>query len=147
MIQNKGEQLFERVQRAKQRVFGHLKKGHKLLLDDELLQQYSLSKIPPEGKQPNSHLSLLAIVDSWSCLGIVPYDHIICSTPLFRIFLGVSEYLFCTPGLLEDCLKNSINETAFRSDSASAPERVPLRTLPQQEVSNLDPTVRSAVEE
>ncbi|KAG7761301.1 hypothetical protein KL947_000249 [Ogataea haglerorum] len=119
MIQNKGDELRRRVFAAKQAVFGHLPKDHTLLLDDNLLQQYSLSKIPPEGKQPNSHLSLLAIVDSWSCLGIVPYDHIICSTPLFRIFLGVTEYLFCTPGLLEECLEDGLSKTSFRQDDLS----------------------------
>ncbi|KAH3661914.1 hypothetical protein OGAPHI_006093 [Ogataea philodendri] len=116
MIQNNGDELRRRIYRAKEAVFGHLPKDHALLLDDDLLQQYSLSKIPPEGKQPNSHLSLLAIVDSWSCLGIVPYDHIICSTPLFRIFLGVTEYLFCTPGLLEGCLEDGLSKTSFRQD-------------------------------
>ncbi|GMG55728.1 unnamed protein product [Ambrosiozyma monospora] len=119
MIQNKKKEFKERVLLAKEKVFGHLKPDHKLLLDDDVLQQYSLSKIPPGGRQANSHLSLLAIVDSWSCLGIVPYDHIICSTPLFRIFLGVSEYLFCTPGLLDNCIKEAVSETAFRSDDLS----------------------------
>ncbi|ODV87156.1 hypothetical protein CANARDRAFT_26578 [[Candida] arabinofermentans NRRL YB-2248] len=116
MIQNRKEELEARIFAARQKVFGHLGENHRLLLDDDILQQYSLSKTPPEGKEPNSHLSLLAIVDSWSCLGIVPYDHMICSTPLFRIFLGVSEYLFCTPGLLEECLRDAIQTTSFRSD-------------------------------
>lgn len=82
MIQNKHQELRERIFKAKENVFGRLDPKHKLLLEDDLLQQFSLSKVPPEGKQPNSHLSLLAIVDSWSNLGIVPYDHIICSTPV-----------------------------------------------------------------
>lgn len=116
MIQGKRDELFQRIMSAKQKVFGHLRKDHQLLLDDDLLQQYSLAKNPPGGHQRNSHLSLLSIVDSWSQLGIVPYDHIICSTPLFRIFLGVSEYLFCTPGLLEDCITVAIEDMTFRQD-------------------------------
>lgn len=116
MIQGKRDELFQRIMSAKQKVFGHLGKDHQLLLDDDLLQQYSLAKNPPGGHQRNSHLSLLSIVDSWSQLGIVPYDHIICSTPLFRIFLGVSEYLFCTPGLLEDCITVAIEDMTFRQD-------------------------------
>lgn len=116
MIEGKSKELKERIYKAKEFVFGHLNKNHKLLLDDDILQQYSLSKIPPSGFQQNSHLSLLAIVDSWCELGIVPYDHIICSTPLFRIFLGVSEYLFCTPNLLDDCIEFGINNSSFRAD-------------------------------
>lgn len=116
MIQKKETELYDRIMGAKQKVFGHLGNDHQLLLNDDLLQQYSLGKNPPGGQQQNSHLSLLSIVDSWSQLDIVPYDHMICSTPLFRIFLGVSEYLFCTPGLLESCIGVAINNTSFRQD-------------------------------
>ncbi|ODV97838.1 hypothetical protein PACTADRAFT_47689 [Pachysolen tannophilus NRRL Y-2460] len=116
MIQGKGEELRKRVLGAREKVFGHLDNNYELLLDDDLLQQFSLNKEPPEGRQPNSHLSLLGIVDSWSKLDIVPYDHIICSTPLFRIFLGVTEYLFCSPNLLEECLNVAISDTSFRQD-------------------------------
>lgn len=82
MIEGKTEELRERVFKAKKFVFGHLGPDHDLLLDDDLLQQFSLSREPPGEHQPNSHLSLLAIVDSWYQLGIVPYDHMICSTPV-----------------------------------------------------------------
>lgn len=116
MIQNKEDELYSRIMKAKQKVFGHLGPDHQLLLNDDLLQQYSLGKNPSGASQINSHLSLLAIVDSWSQLDIVPYDHMICSTPLFRIFLGVSEYLFCTDGLLEECIKVATSNTSFRQD-------------------------------
>lgn len=116
MIQGEKEKLYKRIMDAKEKVFGHLSESHHLLLDDDILQQYSLGKNPPDGDHQNSHLSLLSIVDSWSQLSIVPYDHMICSTPLFRIFLGVSEYLFCTPGLLEECINVAIANTAFRQD-------------------------------
>lgn len=115
MILGKKEELKERLLKAKAHVFHHIS-DHDLLLDDDILQKFSLSKVPPGGRQPNSHLSLLAIVDSWFTLGIVPYDHIICSTPLFRIFLGVTEYLFCTPGLLEECIEVAVNNSTFRFD-------------------------------
>lgn len=114
-------ELRDRLMKAKKFVFG----DHKglLLLDDKLLDKYSLSSkqsstIPTPDKQPvpNSHLSLLAIVDSWYQLGINPYDHMICSTPLFRIFLGVSEYLFLSPGLLDQTINAAINDESFRTD-------------------------------
>lgn len=115
MIQGKKEELNERLQKVKRFVFKHIT-DHDLLLDDNILEKFSLNKTPPEGKQPNSHLSLLAIADSWYNLGIVPYDHIICSTPLFRIFLGVTEYVFCTPGLLEESIGVAATDTSFRQD-------------------------------
>lgn len=117
MIQGKKKELQERLYEAKNFVFRHNPDHKSLLLDDAILSEFSLSKTPPEGRlQPNSHLSLIAIVDSWHHLGIVPYDHIICSTPLFRIFLGVTEYLFCTPGLLEDCIDVAVSDPSFRHD-------------------------------
>lgn len=116
MIQGETEKLHKRIMEAKDKVFGHLSESHDLLLDDDILQQYSLGKNPPGGNHQNSHLSLLSIVDSWSQLNIVPYDHMICSTPLFRIFLGVTEYLFCTPGLLEECINVATTNTSFRQD-------------------------------
>ncbi|KAF8436756.1 hypothetical protein BGX38DRAFT_1213462 [Terfezia claveryi] len=37
------------------------------------------------------------MVDSWHQFGIQPYDHIICSTPLFHLWLGAAQYLFRQP--------------------------------------------------
>lgn len=116
MIQGRRDELRERLFRAKEFVFNHNPDHELLLLDDAILERFSLSKVPPEGKQPNSHLSLLAIVDSWHKLGIIPYEHMICLTPLFRIFLGVTEYLFCTPGLLEGCIDVAVSDSMFRHD-------------------------------
>jgi hypothetical protein len=41
---------------------------------------------------PNNHLSLLAIVDCWWKLGIVPYDHMICSTPVHLTPVSVCSH-------------------------------------------------------
>lgn len=115
MIAGDRDGMRKRLLAAKEFVF-KLVDHSDLLLDDSLLQQFSLSKQPPGGTTPNSHLSLLAIVDSWYNLGIVPYDHIICLTPLFRMFLGVTEYLFCHPTLLEELIDYAVNDPAFRTD-------------------------------
>ena len=131
-LKGQREEIFERVYRAKEAIF----RDHNglLLLDDSLLEEYSLSRttpgednsslvsVPSTGtginrtSPPNSHLSLLAIVDSWYQLGINPYDHMICSTPLFRIFLGVTEYLFLKPGLLDATLEAGLSDKHFRRD-------------------------------
>ena len=115
-VEGKKDELTKRLQVAKDFVFGN--HNGLLLLHDLALDDYSLSK-HEKGEDneviPNSHLSLLAIVDSWYQLGIDPYDHMICSTPLFRIFLGVSEYLFLTDGLLEQTIDAAINVPEFLS--------------------------------
>jgi len=83
MLGGHREELRERVFTAGQAVFGHIghAKGEELLLDDELLDRFSLGEKPAE-RVKNNHLSLLAMVDCWWKLGIVPYDHMICSTPV-----------------------------------------------------------------
>ncbi|KAK7206131.1 hypothetical protein BZA70DRAFT_255881 [Myxozyma melibiosi] len=116
MIEHKKDEFRQRIFSARDYVFGGLPDDHELLLSDDLLDKFSLSNVPADARTPNSHLSLLAMVDCWWKLGIVPYDHMICSTPLFRIWLGVTEYLFQSPGLLEDCIKVALENDTFRAD-------------------------------
>lgn len=72
-----------RIRDAGHAVFGALKEGNDdLLLQDDVLDRFSLGSIPAGERIPNSHLSLLAMVDCWHRMGIVPYDHMICSTPV-----------------------------------------------------------------
>lgn len=81
MLGGHREELEHRIKTAGRAVFKASKDDQDLLLRDEVLDQFSLGKVPKE-KTPNNHLSLLAIVDCWWKLGIVPYDHMICSTPV-----------------------------------------------------------------
>jgi len=87
MIGGNRAELERRVKTAGAAVFRRDAKEHGLLLEDEVLDRFSLSKMPKE-RTPNNHLSLLAIVDCWSKLGIVPYDHMICSTPVSTVNPG-----------------------------------------------------------
>ncbi|KAL2017149.1 hypothetical protein VTK56DRAFT_2571 [Thermocarpiscus australiensis] len=136
MLEGRRDELRARVYAAKEKVFGAEDKpkwADRPLLRPELLDRFSLrnttndnggggsnsaasssSSSPPP--LPNNHLSLLAMVDCWSALGIVPYDHMICSTPLFRLWLGVAEHLFRTPGLLDECLRVGVEDATFRRD-------------------------------
>ncbi|KAH8691222.1 prephenate dehydrogenase [Talaromyces proteolyticus] len=116
MLEGRREELKNRVKTAGQAVFKSDTKQQDLLLRDEVLDRFSLSQGSREEAPPNNHLSLLAIVDCWSKLGIVPYDHMICSTPLFRLWLGVTEYLFRNPELLDEVLDIAIDDHTFRSD-------------------------------
>ena len=89
MLAGNRDELSRRVYAAREAVFGgsHEKKeGQELLLREDLLNRFSLGEMP-ERKLKNNHLSLLAIVDCWWKLGIVPYDHMICSTPVSHRFL------------------------------------------------------------
>ena len=81
MLGGQREELTERIKTAGEAVFGAGRCNEDLLLRDEVLDRFSLGKVPQE-RTPNNHLSLLAIVDCWWKLGIVPYDHMICSTPV-----------------------------------------------------------------
>lgn len=81
MVGGHREAFKQRVKTAGTAVFKAGTSNNDLLLKDEVLDCFSLSKKPSK-KMPNSHLSLLAIVDCWWKLGIVPYDHMICSTPV-----------------------------------------------------------------
>ncbi|CAD6891189.1 unnamed protein product [Tilletia controversa] len=66
---------------------------------------------------PNSHLSLLAIVDSWATLSIDPYAHLsLAATPLFRLWIGVSEYLFRSTTRLRAACHAAIRMSEFRTD-------------------------------
>ena len=81
MLGGHRDELEKRIKTAGAAVFGFESAQKDLLLRDEVLDRFSLGKVPSE-RTPNNHLSLLAMVDCWWKLGIVPYDHMICSTPV-----------------------------------------------------------------
>ena len=65
---------------------------------------------------PNSHLSLLAMVDSWYQMKVNPYENLICQTPPFRLRLGIAEYLFKNEHLLEETIQAALYDKNIRSD-------------------------------
>ena len=81
MLGGHRKELESRIKNDGEAVFGVRRNERDLLLRDDLLDRFSLGKVPQE-RMPNNHLSLLAMVDCWWKLGIVPYDHMICSTPV-----------------------------------------------------------------
>ena len=88
MLSGHRKELSDRIHAAGAAVFkGDSKED--LLLKDEVLDRFSLGEIP-EQRVKNNHLSLLAMVDCWWKLGIVPYDHMICSTPVSLSILSLS---------------------------------------------------------
>ncbi|KAL8785287.1 MAG: hypothetical protein Q9195_008706 [Heterodermia aff. obscurata] len=115
MLSGERDKLEKRIKAAASTVFAPREREKELLLSDEVLDRFSLGK-PPKVKKRNNHLALLAMVDCWSELQIVPYDHMICSTPLFRLWLGVTQYLFHKPGLLDEVLTTAVEDHSFRRD-------------------------------
>jgi prephenate dehydrogenase (NADP+) len=82
MLAGNREEFSKRIKNAGAKVFRH-GWNEDLLLRDDVLDQFSLRENPEE-RVKNNHLSLLAMVDCWSQLDIVPYEHMICSTPVSR---------------------------------------------------------------
>jgi prephenate dehydrogenase (NADP+) len=65
----------------------------------------------------NSHLSLLAMVDCWAALGIQPYFHLeLAATPIFRLWIGVAEYLFRSSTRLNAAIHAAIHDVSHRYD-------------------------------
>jgi prephenate dehydrogenase (NADP+) len=81
MTEGKKQEFSTRVHDAGRFVFGDQKDTPRLLRDD-LLDQFSLSGVPQAERVPNNQLALLSMVDCWWKLGLNPYDHMICSTPV-----------------------------------------------------------------
>lgn len=97
-----------------------------ILLSEDLLDKFSLGKrrptdsglTPIEGRAPpNSHLSLLAMVDCWARLGIQPFVHLeLAATPIFRMWIGVAEYLFRSQERLDAAIFAALYDTSHRSN-------------------------------
>ncbi|KAH9276966.1 hypothetical protein BASA83_000481 [Batrachochytrium salamandrivorans] len=115
MIQENIVEFTSRIKKARKFVFGDFERNP-ILLSDSMLDQFSLGAIPKEARKPNSHLSLLAMVDCWARLEIKPYDHLICQTPPFRLLLGIAEFLFRNEDILDESIQAAIYDKSIRSD-------------------------------
>jgi prephenate dehydrogenase (NADP+) len=95
MAEGKETEFANRVHTAGRFVFGERKDDAPRLLRDDILDQFSLSGVPQAERVPNNQLALLSMVDCWWKLGLNPYDHMICSTPVsslmrWELRLGIS---------------------------------------------------------
>lgn len=116
IIQQRNDEFRSRVFAARAAIFKDRKNTTGLLPDSDL-EEFSLSAIPQNERKPNSHLSLLAVVDCWHQLGLQPYRHLsLCRTPPFRALLGITEHLFVAPGVLDSAIDAALNVTEIRAD-------------------------------
>jgi len=113
MIKEERQQFRERLYRARDFVFHESRKA--IMLNDKVMKEFSLSQ-HHELQKPNSHLSILSMVDAWYHLGVNPYDNLICQTPPFRLRLGIAEYLFKNEELLEESIETALFDKTIRGD-------------------------------
>jgi prephenate dehydrogenase (NADP+) len=119
--------LRDRVYRARNKVFGQDPSYRTpILLSEDILDQFSLFKgrsdempdqIHTSKAAANSHLALMAMVDCWATLDILPFLHLdLAATPIFRMWIGVAEYLFRSTDRLDAAIDAAISDVTFRSD-------------------------------
>jgi prephenate dehydrogenase (NADP+) len=113
MIQEDEKELRRRLYEARDFVFHESRQP--ILLDDNIMKEYSLS-VNSHLRKPNSHLSILSMVDAWNKLQVNPYDNLICQTPPFRLRLGIAEYLFKNDELLEESIETALYDKSIRGD-------------------------------
>ncbi|KAI6101276.1 hypothetical protein F5141DRAFT_1218308 [Pisolithus sp. B1] len=111
MIEGDAKGLRERIYAAREKVFGVRPDedgcSTPIFLTEDVLDQFSIGKrsspSPSEGNTPliNSHLSLLAML---------------AATPVFRMWIGVAEYLFRSTERLNAALNVAVDDVTLRSD-------------------------------
>lgn len=113
MIKEEEDEFRERLYRARDFVFHESRQP--IMLNDKTMQEFSLHASAGISK-PNSHLSILSMVDAWHSLNVNPYDNLICQTPPFRLRLGIAEYLFKNEDLLEESIETALYDKTIRGD-------------------------------
>lgn len=114
MICEHEDDFRERIFAAKAFVF-HGERDF-ITLDEQVMLYFKLQEQEEEQHRSNSHLSILAMVDTWFQLGINPYENLICQTPPFRLRLGIAEYLFKNERLLEETINTALYDKSIRKD-------------------------------
>ncbi|KAG2102577.1 uncharacterized protein F5147DRAFT_754320 [Suillus discolor] len=118
--------LRTRIYDAREQVFGTVKTERApIFLTEDVLDQFTIGGHPKLNCSPttssappsNSHLALLAMVDCWAHLKIQPFDHLdLAATPIFRMWIGVAEYLFRSPTRLDSAVRSAVYDVTHRSD-------------------------------
>lgn len=112
MIEENEKKFRKRIYAARDHVFND--KSELLMLDDKIMSEFSLNQ--SYSHKPNSHLSLLAMVDTWYRLGTNPYRNLVCQTPPFRLRVGMAEYLFMNEDLLEETIMAALYDKSIRGE-------------------------------
>lgn len=113
MICEQEDKFRERIHAASKFVF-HGERDF-ITLDPDVMKDFKMAE-KADDYMPNSHLSLLAMVDAWYQLGVNPYENLICQTPPFRLRLGIAEYLYKNADLLEETIQTALYDKSIRAD-------------------------------
>jgi len=128
MLAGNVDDLRARVYQAREQVFGSVEAERApIFLTEDVLDQFTIGGNPkldgrssPTGTtapRSNSHLALLAMVDCWAHLKIQPFDHLdLAATPIFRMWIGVAEYLFRSTDRLDAAIRSAVYDVTHRSD-------------------------------
>ncbi|KAF8550978.1 Prephenate dehydrogenase, partial [Imleria badia] len=122
--------LRERIYAAREKVFGikETEEGGStpIFLTEDVLDKFTIGGSPKRNAsshkgtsapKTNSHLALLAMVDCWARLSILPFDHLaLAATPVFRMWIGVAEYLFRSVSRLDAAIHAALYDVTHRSD-------------------------------
>lgn len=135
MLGGSKAELRERVYTAGRKVFPDNDTRRPIFLSESVLDQFTLSrKTPPldaleagatpsqhkpaaAQPRPNSHLAILAMIDSWAALDILPFSHLdLAATPIFRMWIGIAEALYRNTKQLDAAIEAAIDISSYRSD-------------------------------
>ena len=129
MLDGRKDELRKRVYEARAKVFPESGAGKApILLSESILDQFNLSRqgvaasgaVPVVAAGANSHLSILAMVDSWAQLDIQPFAHLaLAATPIFRLWIGVAEVLYRNIPALERAIEASCATPSILSGAPS----------------------------
>ncbi|KAG0146959.1 hypothetical protein CROQUDRAFT_656752 [Cronartium quercuum f. sp. fusiforme G11] len=123
MISNREDLLRKRVLIARDFVFGIPNSNDDLRCkplfpSDDFFKSFAIGEpAEDESSPPNSHLTLLGIVDCWYQLKINPLKHLeLAATPVFKMWFGLIQFLFLNPERLESTISASIKDLSYRGD-------------------------------
>ncbi|KAI8608005.1 Prephenate dehydrogenase-domain-containing protein [Chytriomyces sp. MP71] len=122
MIQEREKEFSERVMAAAKSVFGANQTPLLNALDEDTAESAPSPNASNDSShkkisKPNSHLSILAIVDSWHQTKTNPFNHLnLLGTPPFRLWLGISQHIFITPHLLQQSIQTALYDKSIRMD-------------------------------
>ncbi len=112
MISENKQKFESKIKKARDKVF--MQSQENVLLNDELLEEFTLN--PGKNHVPNSHLSLLSMLCTWSELDTNPYKNLVCQTPPFRLRVGLVEYLCKNEDLLNETIETALFDKSIRKD-------------------------------
>lgn len=121
MVSNDEDSLKKRVLAARDFVFGtpgsSTQSRPPLFASEEIFSDFAVGEPSDAPSPPNSHLTLLGIVDCWHQLKINPLLHLdIAATPVFRMWYGLIQFLYNSEDRLEATITAAIHDLNYRRD-------------------------------